>query len=240
MTVGGRVAVQLTAVALLWTSFLVRGLYLDTREATHPVHTLFVETTESLNVWAVNFNAVVGGVDDFTVVYPQTGAVCGYLEEVSAFGQENGRRTCCMNSNVMGVLGPDPPAPGKWGNLGPWADNRRRGSAGRILGARRAGMRIHNGMLRYVCAICLVCYRPSKRGTEDGVRDDGGWAGDTWYRRGAPSKAGGLRSVQLWSVAAGGAADSRSAGPVGSRSAAGRRSAQKANSLVRALGAGAR
>ncbi|GBP61822.1 hypothetical protein EVAR_97264_1 [Eumeta japonica] len=42
-----------------------------------------------------------------------------------------------------------------------------------------------------------VCYRPSKRGTEDGVRDDGGWAGDTWYRRGAPSKAGGPRCVRV-------------------------------------------
>ncbi|GBP91095.1 hypothetical protein EVAR_22430_1 [Eumeta japonica] len=32
-------------------------------------------------------------------------------------------------------------------------------------------MRTHNGMLSYVCAVCrLVCYRPSKRGTEDGVR----------------------------------------------------------------------
>ncbi|GBP39234.1 hypothetical protein EVAR_22638_1 [Eumeta japonica] len=59
-------------------------------------------------------------------------------------------------------------------------------------------MRTHNGMLSYVCAVCrLVCYRPSKRGTEDGVRDDGGWAGDTWYRRGAPSKAGGPRSVRV-------------------------------------------
>ncbi|GBP62746.1 hypothetical protein EVAR_51697_1 [Eumeta japonica] len=28
----------------------------------------------------VNFNAVVGGADGFTVVYPQTGAVCGYLK----------------------------------------------------------------------------------------------------------------------------------------------------------------
>ncbi|GBP42836.1 hypothetical protein EVAR_83355_1 [Eumeta japonica] len=37
MTVGGRVAVQLAAVALPWTSFLVRGLYSDTREATHHV-----------------------------------------------------------------------------------------------------------------------------------------------------------------------------------------------------------
>ncbi|GBP24823.1 hypothetical protein EVAR_14156_1 [Eumeta japonica] len=52
-------------------------------------------------------------------------------------------------------------------------------------------------MLKYVIAECrLVYYRPSKRGTEDGVRDDGGWAGDTWYRRGAPSKAGGPRSVR--------------------------------------------
>ncbi|GBP26307.1 hypothetical protein EVAR_95477_1 [Eumeta japonica] len=59
-------------------------------------------------------------------------------------------------------------------------------------------MRTHNGMLSYVCAVCrLVCYRPSKRGTEDGVRDYGGWAGDTWYRRGAPFKAGGPRSVRV-------------------------------------------
>ncbi|GBP68236.1 hypothetical protein EVAR_50381_1 [Eumeta japonica] len=92
--------------------------------------------------------------------------------------------------------------------------------------------------------------------------DDGGWAGDTWYRRGAPFKAGGPRFIRvcrslkgkgqrpglaanhlvdtLWSVAAGGVADFRSAGPGGSRGAAGRRSAQKANSLVRALGACAR
>ncbi|GBP28208.1 hypothetical protein EVAR_76303_1 [Eumeta japonica] len=49
------------------------------------------------------------------------------------------------------------------------ANNRRRKSAGRILGARRAGMRTHNGMLSYVCAVCRL-----KRGTEDGVRDDGG------------------------------------------------------------------
>ncbi|GBP41810.1 hypothetical protein EVAR_26932_1 [Eumeta japonica] len=36
MTVGGRVAVQLAAVALPWTSFRA-GLYSDTREATHHV-----------------------------------------------------------------------------------------------------------------------------------------------------------------------------------------------------------
>ncbi|GBP92956.1 hypothetical protein EVAR_84059_1 [Eumeta japonica] len=53
-------------------------------------------------------------------------------------------------------------------------------------------------MLKYVNAECrLVYYRPSKRGTEDGVRNDGGWAGDTWYRRGAPSKGGGPRSVRV-------------------------------------------
>ncbi|GBP42834.1 hypothetical protein EVAR_83353_1 [Eumeta japonica] len=46
------------------------------------------------------------------------------------------------------------------------------------------------------CIRAEVCYRPSKRGTEDGVRDDGGWAGDTWYRREAP-KAGGPRSVRV-------------------------------------------
>ncbi|GBO98771.1 hypothetical protein EVAR_101280_1 [Eumeta japonica] len=122
---------------------------------------------------------------------------------VSYFGQRL-VRTCCMNSNVMGVWA-RPSRPREQGNLGPCcrlsrrclinrllfvgANNRRRGSAGRILGARRAGMRTHNGMLSYVCAVCrLVCYRPSKRGTEDGVRDDGGWAGDTWYRRGAPPR----------------------------------------------------
>ncbi|GBO98687.1 hypothetical protein EVAR_91963_1 [Eumeta japonica] len=68
----------------------------------------------------------------------------------------------------MGVLGPDPPAPGEQGES--WSMLRIR---------------------------ARVCYRPSKRGTEDGVRDDGGWAGDTWYRRGALSKAGGPRSVRV-------------------------------------------
>ncbi|GBP24424.1 hypothetical protein EVAR_19300_1 [Eumeta japonica] len=43
------------------------------------------------------------------------------------------------------------------------ANNRRRGPAGSVPGARRAG----------------------------------GWAGDTWYRLGAPSKAGGPRSVRV-------------------------------------------
>ncbi|GBP50668.1 hypothetical protein EVAR_34176_1 [Eumeta japonica] len=47
------------------------------------VHEIFIETAESLNVWAVNFNAVVGGADGFTVVYPQTGAVCGYLRKLA-------------------------------------------------------------------------------------------------------------------------------------------------------------
>ncbi|GBP89748.1 hypothetical protein EVAR_63421_1 [Eumeta japonica] len=41
-----------------------------------------IETAESLNVWSVNFNAVVGGADG-CLVYPQTGAVCGYLEELA-------------------------------------------------------------------------------------------------------------------------------------------------------------
>ncbi|GBP29737.1 Ubiquitin carboxyl-terminal hydrolase 7 [Eumeta japonica] len=44
--------------------------------------------------------------------------------------------------------------------------------------------------------LCLRGYR-LKRGTEDVVRDDGGWAGGTWYRRGAPSKAGGPRFVRV-------------------------------------------
>ncbi|GBP87741.1 hypothetical protein EVAR_19922_1 [Eumeta japonica] len=87
----------------------------------------------------------------------------------------------------MGVLGPDPPAPGEQGEswsmlpvvaqvsinrlLFVGANNRRRGSAAEF--SELDGQ---------------VCYRPSKRGTEDGVRDDGGWAGDTWYRRGAPPR----------------------------------------------------
>ncbi|GBP32533.1 hypothetical protein EVAR_23944_1 [Eumeta japonica] len=37
-------------------------------------------------------------------------------------------------------------------------------------------------------------FKPS---TEDGMRDVGGWAGDTWCRPGAPSKAGGPRSVRV-------------------------------------------
>ncbi|GBP59531.1 hypothetical protein EVAR_42437_1 [Eumeta japonica] len=82
--------------------------------------------------------------------------------------------------------------------MGRTIDDAGHGLAGRSLGARRAGMRTHNGMLSYVCAVCrLVCYRPSKRGMEDGVRDDGGWTGDTWCRRVAPSKAGGPRSVRV-------------------------------------------
>ncbi|GBP67356.1 hypothetical protein EVAR_51427_1 [Eumeta japonica] len=53
------------------------------------VHEIFTETAESLNVWAVNFNAVVGGADGFTSL-----SADGYspriFEEVSAFAQENG------------------------------------------------------------------------------------------------------------------------------------------------------
>ncbi|GBP35569.1 hypothetical protein EVAR_17431_1 [Eumeta japonica] len=55
------------------------------------VHEIFIETAESLNVWAVNFNAVVGGADGFTVVYPQTGAVCGYLRKLAPL-RKNGWR----------------------------------------------------------------------------------------------------------------------------------------------------
>ncbi|GBP10442.1 hypothetical protein EVAR_76309_1 [Eumeta japonica] len=139
----------------------------------------------------------------------------------------------------MGVLGQTLPPQGSRGILVHavyCSSGRTIDDAGRprILGARRAGMRTHNGMLSYVCAVCRL------RGTEDGVRDYGGWAGDTWYRRGAPSKAGGPRSVRVCrslkgkgqrpglaanrlvdtvSCGCGGAADSRSAGPGGSRAA---------------------
>ncbi|GBP20957.1 hypothetical protein EVAR_9528_1 [Eumeta japonica] len=54
------------------------------------VHEIFIETAESLNVWAVNFNAVVGGADGFTVVYPQTGAVCGYLRKLAPLRKKMG------------------------------------------------------------------------------------------------------------------------------------------------------
>ncbi|GBO98769.1 hypothetical protein EVAR_101279_1 [Eumeta japonica] len=65
---------------------------------------IFIETAESLNVWAVNFNAVVGGADGFTVVYPQTGAVCGYLEEVSAFGGSLGLGGAVGLAPVLGAV----------------------------------------------------------------------------------------------------------------------------------------
>ncbi|GBP11674.1 hypothetical protein EVAR_77795_1 [Eumeta japonica] len=46
-----------------------------------------------------------------------------------------------------------------------------------------------------VCEHTMGCSAMFAR--ENGVRDDGRWAGDTWYRRGALSKAGGPRSVRV-------------------------------------------
>ncbi|GBP42593.1 hypothetical protein EVAR_87144_1 [Eumeta japonica] len=112
----------------------------------------------------------------------------------------------------MGVLGQTLP-PQEQGNLGPCCRLSRRCLINRLLssgrtiddagrpaefsGARRAGMRTHNGMLSYVCAVCrLVCYRPSKRGTEDGVRDDGGWGATPGIGE-EHLQAGGPRSVRF-------------------------------------------
>ncbi|GBP63347.1 Flap endonuclease GEN [Eumeta japonica] len=81
------------------------------------------------------------------------------------------------------------------------ANNRRRGSAGRILGARRAGMRTHNVMLSYVCAVCRLLRIRARSaidlaGTEDGVRDDGGGRATPGIGE-STLKAGGPRSVQV-------------------------------------------
>ncbi|GBP86998.1 hypothetical protein EVAR_62258_1 [Eumeta japonica] len=85
------------------TAFSLRSSSRCTCEVDFEVHEIFVETAESLNVWAVNFNAVVGGADRFTVVYTQTGAACGYLEELASLRKKMGGGSLGLGGTVVGT-----------------------------------------------------------------------------------------------------------------------------------------
>ncbi|GBP24790.1 hypothetical protein EVAR_79637_1 [Eumeta japonica] len=73
--------------------------------------------------------------------------------------------------------------------LTPVANRRRHGPLGGHRGARCLGMRKQKPIAALASAVRrLVCNRLSKRRTENGKKDSGGWAGDTCCRLGDPSR----------------------------------------------------
>ncbi|GBP89177.1 hypothetical protein EVAR_90315_1 [Eumeta japonica] len=118
------------------------------REIDVEVHETFVETAESLNVWAVNFNAVVGGADGLLSLSAD-GCSLRIFEEVSAFAQEKWVEPLGLEVRWAGTH------PGSFGGLifGDWIPKGNRSSES--VGPRQ-GRALHHlhGMWAPMMGLC--------------------------------------------------------------------------------------